>query len=119
MIEFREADFSLDEALVKLKPHQSGAVVFFVGVVREGVKELRKIYAETTHKELEELEDEARKRFGVERIFIISRRGSLKVGENILLIGVSSAHRQNAFRAAEFLIDEIRQVASIKIEEVR
>ena len=119
MIDLREADFSVSEALTELKSPQIGAVVFFVGVVRDGVKEFRKTHTETTREELEQLEGEARERFGVERISVISRQGNLKVGENILLIGVSAPHRQNAFGAAEFLIDKIKQSASIQEEEVR
>jgi molybdopterin synthase catalytic subunit len=120
MIEFREADFSVDEALKELKSPEIGAVVFYVGVVRNGgVKELRKLYGKGAEKEMEELESEAKRRFGVERILLILRPGSLKVEENVLLIGVASAHRGEAFQAARFLIDGIKQAASIQVEEIR
>jgi molybdopterin synthase catalytic subunit len=120
MIEFREADFSVDEALKELKSPEIGAVVFYVGVVRNGgVKELRKLYGEGANKELEELEKEAKDRFGAERILLILRPGNLKVEENVLLIGVSATHRGEAFQAARFLIDGIKQAASIQVEEIK
>ena len=120
MIEFRETDFSIDETLAGLKSPEIGAVVYYVGVVRDDdVKGLRKIYGEGVGKELEELESEAKKRFGVEKITMILRPGDLKVGENVLLIGVSSAHRGEAFEAARFLIDGIKQAVSIQAQEIK
>ena len=114
MVEFTEGDFSVNQALTELKSPRVGAVVFFVGVVRGEVAVLKK----TAKGELERLETEARNRFGVEKIVVIPRQGGLSAGQNILLIGVSSAHRNNAFRAAEFLIDQIKQLASIQTEEL-
>ncbi len=120
MVELKEADFSIEEFLAKLKSPDVGTVVFHIGVVRNNIKELRvKSQAELARKELEKLEAEAKEKFGVEKVFIIHRQGNLKVGENILLIGVSASHRQNAFRAAEFLVDEIKQSAYIWLEEIR
>lgn len=118
MVEFTEGDFSVNQALTELKSPRVGAVVFFVGVVRGEVAGLKKTYAETAKGELERLETEARNRFGVEKIVVIPRQGGLSAGQNILLIGVSSAHRSNAFRATEFLIDQIKQLASIQTEEL-
>ena len=54
-----------------------------------------------------------------EKITMILRPGDLKVGENVLLIGVSSAHRGEAFEAARFLIDGIKQAASIQAQEIK
>jgi molybdopterin synthase catalytic subunit len=118
MVEFVEADFSVNRVLTELKSPRVGAVVFFVGVVRGEIAELKKTYAETAKGELERLETEARNRFGVEKIVIVPRQGVLSAGQNILLIGVSAAHRKNAFRAAEFLIDQMKQSASIQTEEL-
>lgn len=119
MIEFREADFSVDEALTELKSPGIGAVVFYVGIVRNGtVKELRKLYGEGSRKEMEKLESEAKKKFGVDKILLILRPGSLKVEENVLLIGVAAAHRGEAFQATRFLIDGIKQATSIQVEEI-
>ena len=119
MIEFREANFSVDEALAELKSPGIGAVVFYVGIVRNGaVKELRKLYGEGSKKEMEELESEAKKKFGVDKILLILRPGSLKVEENVLLIGVAAAHRGEAFQAARFLIDGIKQATSIQVQEI-
>ena len=119
MIEFRETDFSIDETLAGLKSPDVGAVIYYVGVVRNHVaKALRKIYGEGAGEELEALESKAKKDFGVEKIQMILRPGTLKTGENVLLIGVSAAHRGEAFQAARFLIDGIKQAASIQAEEI-
>jgi molybdopterin synthase catalytic subunit len=118
MVEFEPADFSVDQALTELKSPRVGAVVFFVGVVRGEATRLKQTYAVGAKAELERLEIEAKNRFGVEKTVIIPRQGVLSTGENILLIGVSSARRQKAFRAAEFMIDQMKQSASIQTEEL-
>ncbi|MCG2825645.1 MAG: molybdenum cofactor biosynthesis protein MoaE, partial [Thermoplasmatales archaeon] len=64
-------------------------------------------------------ENNARKRFDVKDIMIIHRYGRLKVAENIVLIAVSSSHRKDAFRACEYLIDELKKVAPIWKEGIK
>jgi len=59
------------------------------------------------------------KKFDVKDIIIVHRYGKLRVGENIVLIAVSSAHRKDAFRACEYLIDELKNVAPIWEKEIK
>jgi len=70
-------------------------------------------YQEMAEKELKKLENNARKKFDVDDVMIIHRYGNLKVGDNIVLIAVSSAHRKDAFRACEYLINGLKKVAPI------
>ena len=51
--------------------------------------------------------------FGVIEIVIIHRVGTLPVGENIVLIAVAAAHRDEAFQACRFCIDELKRITPI------
>lgn len=121
MIEITEKDFSEDDIIRKMKKPEVGAVVSFLGTVRkDNIKQMKiEIYREMAEKELKKLENNARKRFDVKDIKIIHRYGNLKVGNNIVLIAVSSAHRKDAFIACEYLIDGLKKVAPIWKEEIK
>jgi molybdopterin synthase catalytic subunit len=121
MIEITEKDFLEDEIIRKMKKPEVGAVVSFLGTVRDdNIKKMKiEIYDEMAEKELEKLEKKARKRFDVDDVMIIHRYGNLKVGNNIVLIAVSSAHRKDAFRACEYLIDGLKKVAPIWKEGIK
>ena len=104
-------DFSIDALVRKMKKPEIGAIVTFLGVVREegGIKGLEvEVYREMAEEELEKLEREALEKFDIEAVEIVHREGSLKVGENIVVILVGAKHRKDAFRACEYLINELK-----------
>lgn len=114
-------DFSIAELVQKMKTPEMGAIVTFLGVVRaegeiEGMNV--EIYSEMAENELKKLEREAHEKFEVEAVEIVHREGSLKVGENIVVILVGAKHRKEAFRACEYLIDELKKRVPIWKKEV-
>ncbi|MCX6656163.1 MAG: molybdenum cofactor biosynthesis protein MoaE [Candidatus Bathyarchaeota archaeon] len=60
-------------------------------------------------KQLQRIRGEAIKKFGVEEILIVHRYGNLMVGDNIVLIAVSAGHRDSAFDACRYVIDELKK----------
>jgi molybdopterin synthase catalytic subunit len=105
-------DFSIDELVRKMKKPEMGAIVTFLGMVRadEGVTGMNvEADEELAEAEFKNLEREAREKFNVEAVEIVHREGSLKVGENIVVILVGAKHRKEAFRACEFLIDALKE----------
>ena len=102
-------------ALAELvRSHQAGAVVVFLGTVRE-VTDGRctvtleyEAYPEMADHQLKLLEQEARERWPLENVAMIHRLGHLELGEVSVGVAVSSAHRRQAFEAAQFLIDELK-----------
>jgi len=94
-----------------------GAVVTFTGKVRnhnlgDSVSALTlEHYPGMTEKALDEIEVEARKRWSLARIRIIHRIGELFPGDEIVFVGVTSAHRSSAFAAAEFIMDYLKNKA--------
>jgi len=115
-----EEDFSMDELVKKLKKPEMGAIVTFLGVVRdEGIRGMEvDVYDEMADEELAKLERDALEKFEVEAVEIVHRKGSLKVGENIVVILVGAKHRKEAFMACEYLIDELKERVPIWKKEL-
>ena len=94
--------------------HEVGAVVTFVGTVRDvnegdAVTTLElEHYPGMTEKALEAIEAEARQRFDVRGIVIVHRVGPLAPGDPIVLVAVTSAHRGAAFDACRFVMDYLK-----------
>ncbi|WP_331352525.1 molybdopterin synthase catalytic subunit MoaE [Cellvibrio sp. UBA7671] len=94
-----------------------GAVVFFVGRVRDmnharDVKSMSlEHYPGMTENILQNILDEAKARWELIAAHIVHRVGELQVGDQIVFVGVTSAHREHAFQAAEFLMDFLKTQA--------
>ena len=91
-----------------------GGVVSFVGLVRD-FSDARNVGALTlehypgmTEKALVAIEAEALARFDIQASLIVHRHGRMEPGERIVLVITASAHRGEAFRASEFLIDWLK-----------
>lgn len=124
MILVTEEDFSVDEVLKEIRNERTGAVVSFVGVVRDEDRgrKVRKMemeaYKGMAEKELADLREKAMKKFGLEEVTIIHRVGSFSPGDNIVLIAVAAGHRKEAFLGAEYLIDELKKVVPLWKKEI-
>lgn len=59
-------------------------------------------------KEGERIIEEAQRRFGVARALCVHRVGELAIGDLAVWVGVSAAHRDEAFRACRYIIDEVK-----------
>ncbi|MBB1427300.1 molybdopterin synthase catalytic subunit MoaE [Shewanella frigidimarina] len=111
-------DFSVaDEYALLACDNQDGAVVNFVGKVRDfndgsAVTDLTlEHYPGMTESVLLQISQQACERWPLNKVTIIHRVGRLSLGEQIVFIGVTSAHRKAAFAACEFLIDFLKTKA--------
>lgn len=111
-------DFSVpDEYSLIADDNSDGAVVTFVGKVRDFndgsvVTDLTlEHYPGMTEGVLQQIAVEARARWPLNKVTIIHRVGTMALGEQIVFIGVTSAHRKAAFAACEFLIDFLKTKA--------
>ncbi|MDQ2640143.1 MAG: molybdenum cofactor biosynthesis protein MoaE [Pseudomonadota bacterium] len=59
-------------------------------------------------REGERIMQEARERFGVTQVLCVHRLGSLGLTDIAVWVGVASAHRDEAFRACRYIIDEVK-----------
>jgi len=98
----------------KVQNNEAGAFVVFEGWVRnhnEG-SEVSSLEYETFEslalKEASLIIDEAKKKFEILDISAVHREGRLSVGDLAIWIGVSAKHRNDAFRACQFIIDQMK-----------
>ncbi len=99
------------------EPKSVGAAVVFVGKVRDlnlG-NQVSSLYLEhypaMTEKALKEIVTQAQSRWDIQRVSLIHRVGLLHSGDEIVLVGVSSAHRGDAYHANEFIMDYLKMQA--------
>ncbi|MGA2569523.1 MAG: molybdenum cofactor biosynthesis protein MoaE [Terracidiphilus sp.] len=105
--------------VAEAKRAEDGAVVVFDGIVRNHSRGRRTLYLdyeayeEMAVRQMEELGQKARGRFGVRHVTLVHRLGRLEIGETSVLIVAASAHRSAAFEACRWLIDSIKQSVPI------
>jgi len=91
-----------------------GGYVAFEGWVRdhnEGQQVLRleyQVYETLARSEGLKVLDEAVEKFGVTRVACVHRHGALELGDVAVWVGVSASHRDEAFKACRYIIDEIK-----------
>lgn len=120
------SDFDVSAEVAGLTAQNSniGGIAIFIGKVRDQVQgqQLASMtlehYPGMTEAELERIEAEARNRFKLSASLIVHRVGTLKPGDNIVLVIACAPHRQDAFAAAEFLMDYLKTRAPFWKKEV-
>lgn len=115
-IQQQDFDLSTEVALSKKNDVDVGAVVSFVGIVRDlDDKSLRKMsiehYPKMTEKALISIANQAHQQWQLGDITIIHRVGDLPVSAQIVLIITTSKHRKSAFESCEFIIDYLKTQA--------
>lgn len=115
-IAVQEADFDVGVELAAMTRGQPevGACASFVGYVRDrndgaAVAAMTlEHYPGMTEKALATIVDEARGRWELLDVTVIHRVGRLDIGDQIVLVAVTSAHRGEAFAACEFIMDYLK-----------
>lgn len=116
-VRVQHEDFDLARELADLRvgADEAGAIASFVGTVRRSSSRGEVLEAMTlehypamTQSSLEAIAREARERWPVLAVCIIHRVGTLRPGEQIVLVGVSARHRGDAFLACEFIMDYLK-----------
>ena len=110
-----DAGFELNQ--LRLQSHNVGALVSFIGQVRdlnegENVTSLTlEHYPEMTEKALLAIVEKAKANWNIVDALVIHRVGTLKPTEQIVLVAVTSSHRGEAFHACEFIMDYLKTEA--------
>lgn len=110
-------DLSAEIAALRSADRRVGAVVSFVGTVRDmnegaSVAEMAlEHYPGMTEAALEAIAVRARERWPLSGVLIVHRVGPLLPGDQIVLVAVTAAHRGEAFAACEFIIDFLKTEA--------
>ena len=119
MIQLTDNPIDTAAVLDAVASPDAGAVVLFLGTVREITDDQKTVsleyesYAEMAEKKLAELATDAGHKWPLTGCAIVHRLGLLPVGEISVAIAVSAPHRGQAFEAGRWLIDTLKQVVPI------
>jgi molybdopterin synthase catalytic subunit len=123
--EITQAEISVNEVVGRLADPANGAIVTFVGVVRGQTagKETQHLeyeaYPEMAEPTLRQIEVEIQARWPtIREAAIVHRVGRLAVGETIVVIALSAAHRAEMFDALHYAIDRLKEIVPIWKKEV-
>ena len=120
-------NFSIEEEYQLLRsqnPNQTGAICTFTGLVREfgdnpNIKGMfLEHYPGMTEKCLYQLIQQAQEKWQIHFTKIVHRVGVLNLSEQIVFVGVSSAHRADAFSACEYIMDYLKTDAPFWKKEI-
>jgi molybdopterin synthase catalytic subunit len=116
-VQQEDFDLSVEVAAMRAGRPNVGAISLFVGTVRDvnqgtGVSTLAlEHYPGMTERALQQIVDDARRRWTLDDIRVIHRVGELKPLDQIVLVAVTSMHRGEAIAACEFVIDWLKTQA--------
>lgn len=125
-IKIQNKDFDVSKETQKLHERESGAIVNFIGLVRDHTEHndeqiismTLEHYPGMTESEIDKIVQKSIKKWELTGITVIHRVGKLFVSDQIVFVGVASKHRQNAFDACNFIMDWLKTKAPFwKIEE--
>jgi len=123
---FRVTDKPIDlkELVDYVSDPEAGAIASFIGTTRNN-NEGRKVigldydgYSEMAEKELARIGEDAKTKWPICRMAIIHRLGPVQITEASVIIVVSAGHRDAAFAACRFAIEEIKKTVPIWKKEV-
>ena len=115
MIEITSEPLSPQLLIDKVKRDDHGAIVTFVGTVRNATwgKKVAFLEISTCNENAElklgEVVSEIHRKWQLHDIAICRRIGKLRVGEIALVVAISAPHRQEAFQACQHAIDRLKQ----------
>jgi len=119
MIRLTDEPIRVDDLLRAASDPGAGAIVLFVGTTRDHndgrtVERLEyEAYPGMAENELERIAAAVGDRWPVARVAIVHRTGVVPIGEASVAIAASAAHRGDAFDAARFAIDRLKEVVPI------
>ncbi len=124
--EFRVQDEPLELAplIAAVSDDGHGAVVSFLGLVRDHGESgavgglAYSAYPEMAVKKMIEIGEEMVERFGPLAVAALHRVGRLDIGEASLALAVGAAHRKEAYEAAMYFVDRLKEIVPIWKEDI-
>ena len=106
-------DLNAEMEALKLRTKKAGAVVFFVGKVRDLADDKLQYleveaFEELAKRQIEQICDDAANTWDLEYILVKHRFGKLKLNDNIVLVITSSKHRKNAYEASKYIMERLK-----------
>jgi molybdopterin synthase catalytic subunit len=117
--EITAAPLSVDQLAAEVQTPADGAVVTFVGLVRDNHQGKRVValeyeaYPELAERELRALSEDIAAKYGLHGIGIRHRTGRLAIGEISVVIAVAAPHRAEAFAACAEALDRFKATVPV------
>ncbi len=124
MIQIKEEELSVEEAIKSVSYSACGGINIFVGTVRNSTKGRSVLHLEfeaypaMALVELKKIAAQAKLEWGVYEVAIQHRIGKVKIGEAAVVIAVSAPHREASFAACKFAIDTLKRTVPIWKKEI-
>lgn len=119
MFEIIQSPISVQEVTEQVMHRNAGAVVNFIGTVREITKDRKTLYLEyeayvpMAKAKLEQIGREIEEKWPGAKSAIVHRIGRLEIGEAAVVIATSSPHRADAYEANRYAIERIKELVPI------
>ena len=119
MITITETQLDIQSFTDYVVGDQNGAVNTFLGVTRNStdgravVKLEYECYLPMAQKKLEEIKNEAVRKWEISSVAIGHRIGTLDIGETSLVVAVSGPHRAAVFEVCQYIVDRIKEIVPI------
>jgi molybdopterin synthase catalytic subunit len=115
MVEITKNVIPIEDIINSVRNDASGGIIAYIGLIRDNSNEKKVAsveYGDTDGKakaKLEKIVKEVRKKWPVNDMAMVHRVGKLNVGDNNLVIAVSTGHRQEGFAACQYAIDKFKE----------
>lgn len=124
MIEIVSDKIDRDKIIADANDLEGGAVTVFIGTVRAKTNSRKVIrleyecYEPMAISEINKIIETAKGRWPILKVAIIHRIGTLQLGDEAVVLAVSTPHRKESFEACQFIIDTLKQTVPIWKKEV-
>ena len=113
MIKITREDFNLEEEFKKTHSKKNGAYSFFLGTVRQDIKDkingiYLECYEDLAYSQLNKIKKDSIKKWNLSSCTIIHRIGDLNISEKIVLVITAAPHRSDSIEACEYIIDTLK-----------
>ncbi|MEW4456055.1 molybdenum cofactor biosynthesis protein MoaE [Bremerella sp. JC817] len=119
MVELTDQPINTDQITATVTSPNCGAVVLFLGTTRQFTDSRETVtlsytaYAPMAQSQMEKLEAQAKARWPVDGCAMIHRLGEVPIGEASVAVAVSTPHRRDAFEAASWLMDRLKELVPV------
>ncbi len=124
MFKITSDEIELGDVVRAVEAGDAGAIVHFLGVVRNNTEGREVSYLEyeayppMAEKKMAEIAQEIHGKWGLDRVAMIHRVGRLEIGEVSVAVAVASPHRKEAFEACHYAMNRLKQIVPIWKREV-
>lgn len=124
MIEITDQPIDKNKIMSAAESLEAGALNIFIGTVRAKTADKKVIrleyecYEPMAVSEIQKIFEEASQRWPILKVAISHRIGVLQLGDEAVVLAVSTPHRKESFEACQFIIDTLKQTVPIWKKEV-